>query len=72
MITRKTVNIYGIVGLVLMSALLSLVWLEVVPRTMYLPLFLMAAAIFIGRVVLRIVVARHEQKDPPSHSSPVE
>ncbi len=70
MITRKIVTMYGIVGIALMAVLLSLVWLEVVPRSMYVPLFLISAAIFLGRVVLRIMVARQERSS--SQSTPEE
>ena len=61
MINSKTVNIYGFVSIGLMTLMLVLIWAGLVPRTMYMPLFLVAAALFMVRITLRLVLARQER-----------
>ncbi len=41
-----------------MLVLLVLVWFEVVPKSLYIPLFLVAVALFGGRLVLRVLLVR--------------
>ncbi len=64
MITAKTVEKYGYVSLAIMILLLILVWLKQVPDTLIVPLFLFAVALFVGRIVLRIIVARQKRSGP--------
>lgn len=63
LITQKAVTIYGIAGIAVMVILLSLLWFKVVPRSLYVPVFLMALAVFAGRLVLRILLLRQERAD---------
>jgi len=62
MLTRKFVNIYGVVGISVMAVLLLAIYLKLVPQSMYLPLFVLSAAIFLGRVVLRMLLVRKERQ----------
>jgi len=58
MLNRRMVDIYGYVALVLMLGMLALVALKLVPVRYYMPLFYVTAALFVIRVVLRMVLAR--------------
>ncbi|MCZ6775641.1 MAG: hypothetical protein O7D34_04185 [Ignavibacteria bacterium] len=58
LITHKAVNTYGYISISVMLVLLVLVWFEVVPKSLYIPLFLVAAALFGGRLVLRVLLVR--------------
>ncbi len=58
MISHKAVNTYGYISIGVMLVLLALVWFEVVPKSLYIPLFLVAAALFVGRLVLRVLLVR--------------
>jgi Flp pilus assembly protein TadB len=61
MLSQKSVNTFGFVAVGLMALMLVLIWARLVPHTMYLPLFLIAAALFLARVTLRLVLARQER-----------
>jgi len=65
MLTAKTVEKYGYVSLGIMILLLVLVWLKLVPDYLVLPLFFVAVFLFLGRIILRIVVARREKNRTP-------
>jgi hypothetical protein len=41
-----------------MLLLLALVWFEVVPKSLYVPFFLVAIVLFLGRLVLRVLLVR--------------
>ena len=58
MLNRRIVDIYGYVAIVLMLGMLTLVAAKIVPVRMYMPLFYATAALFVIRVVLRMVLAR--------------
>ena len=62
MLTQKSVNTFGFVAVGLMALMLVLIWAKLVPHTMYLPLFLIAAALFLARVTLRLVLARQQRE----------
>ena len=62
MLTQKSVNTFGFVAVGLMALMLLLIWARLVPHTMYLPLFLIAAALFLARVTLRLVLARQQRE----------
>jgi hypothetical protein len=64
MITVRTVEVYGYISLAIMILLLVLVWLKQVPDGLIVPLFLVAVALFVGRIVLRIIVARQKKSGP--------
>ncbi len=61
MISPKTVAIYGYVAIAVMVVMLALIWFEKVPQSMYMTFFLIAAALFLIRVTLRLVIARQER-----------
>ena len=69
MITAKFVNMYGWVGVSIMALLLVLVWLKVLPKSLYIVAFLVAVSLFVGRVVLRLLLTREERRlrteEPP-------
>lgn len=62
MLNPKTVNTYGFVSIGIMTVMLVIIWAELVPRSMYLSLFLIAAALFLIRITLRLVLARQERE----------
>ncbi len=61
MLTRKAVDTYGIVAIFIVLVLLLLVMFRQVPETMYLPLFLIALALFLVRVTMRLLYHRQER-----------
>ena len=63
MITRKFLNLYGIVGILIMSVLLLLIWFKVVPPEYYLPLFVFALVIWVSRLVMRMMLVRKERSE---------
>jgi len=58
MLNRRIVDIYGYVAIVLMVAMLTLVAAKLVPGRLYMPFFYITAALFLVRVVLRLILAR--------------
>jgi len=61
MLNRRFVEIYGYVALVLMLVMLTLVAARIVPQRLYMPLFYATAALFVIRVVLRLVLAKQSR-----------
>lgn len=61
MLNQKSVNSFGFIAVGLMAVMLVLIWAQLVPRSMYVPLFLIAAALFLARITLRLVLARQER-----------
>ena len=65
-------TIYGFVSITIMLILLILIWFRLVPETYYWPFFIIAALLFLTRVVLRFKAARDEKRisisdnDPPA------
>lgn len=70
MLTRKFLTIYGIVGIAVMAVLLVLVAFRLVPTSYFLPLFLVAFAIWASRLVLRMVISRRERNEAAGESKP--
>jgi len=62
-LTRKFLNVYGIVGVVVMAVMLILVVFKLVPTSYFLPLFLGAFAIWGSRLVMRVILARKEHRE---------
>jgi hypothetical protein len=60
-ITPRFVNTYGYVFLVVVIALCLVVWLQLVPRSMYIPLFLVALVLYLVRITLRLVLERQRR-----------
>jgi hypothetical protein len=58
LLSHKAVNTYGYISIGVMLIMLALVWFEIVPKSLYIPLFLVAAALFVGRLVLRVLLVR--------------
>ena len=65
MLTRKFLNIYGIIGVAVMAVMLILVIFRLVPTSYFLPLFLIAFAIWASRLVMRVILARKERREAP-------
>ena len=63
MLTRKFMNIYGIIGVAVMAVMLILVIFRLVPTSYFLPLFLIAFAIWASRLVMRVILARKERRE---------
>jgi len=70
--TSKGVTIYGFVSITVMLILLILIWLRLVPESWYWPFFVIAALMFLSRIILRFKAARDEKRpsipdgDPPA------
>lgn len=62
MITQRFVNLYGTIGIIVMIALLALLYFKMVPTSLEIPFFIVAVLLFIGRVVLRVALARQEKR----------
>jgi hypothetical protein len=58
MLKARTVNIYGFIAIGIMLLMLVLIWAQLVPRSMYISMFLVAVALFLIRVTMRLVLAR--------------
>ncbi len=67
MLTQKSINLYGFVSLAAMAAMLVLIWFNLVPESLYLTLFLVALALFMIRVTLRLMLARQERMQRDQH-----
>lgn len=63
MISEKSVTVYGFVSIGIMVVILALVWFKLVPDPLYLPLFFVALAAFLARIILRIVSTRRQHSD---------
>ena len=63
MLNRRFVNVYGVIGLIVMAVLLVLVWFRLVPTEFYLPLFLVAFVIWAARLIMRVILARRERRE---------
>jgi hypothetical protein len=61
LISEKTFTVYSFISIGLMSLVLALIWLELVDRSLYIPLSIGAAALFAVRMILRIVIARQRR-----------
>jgi Flp pilus assembly protein TadB len=61
MITTRTVNTYGYFSIAIMLIFLALIYFQIVDRSLYIPLFVVAALLFAGRITLRIIVMRNER-----------
>jgi FtsH-binding integral membrane protein len=68
-LTRRFLNVYGVVGIAFMAVLLVLVWFKLVPTSYHIPLFILAFVIWASRLVLRVIVARRERKEEAAGSS---
>ncbi|MEO8168050.1 MAG: hypothetical protein ABI623_07380, partial [bacterium] len=69
-LTTTTVNNFGYISITIMMALLLLLWFKVVPGTFTIPFFIIALALFIARIVMRIKLARMEREAMNSTTSP--
>ena len=70
MLTRKFLNVYGIVGVVVMAAMLLLIWFKLVPPSYYIPLFSVALVLWISRLVMRVLLVRKEKREASVESQP--
>jgi hypothetical protein len=61
MITPRWVNIYGYAFLALVLVMLALVWFQLVPTAMYVPLFLVALVLYLIRITLRLLLERQRR-----------
>ncbi len=70
MINERFVAVYGMVGLLVMLILLGLIFFKQVPESYYLPFSIVAAILFIVRIVLRVIVSRQERRAKQASGSP--
>lgn len=70
LLTRKFLTIYGIIGIVVMAVSLLLIWFKLVPSEYYLPLFIGAFAIWISRLVMRLMLVRKERREDADDTQP--
>lgn len=61
-LTAKAINNFGYVSITIMMGLLLLLWFRIVPDTFTIPFFVIALALFLGRVILRIRLAKVERE----------
>ncbi|RPH33985.1 hypothetical protein EHM92_08025 [bacterium] len=61
MITPRWVNLYGYVFLAIVAAMLVLVWFQLVPQSLYIPLFLVALVLYLIRITLRLLLERQRR-----------
>jgi len=62
LITSRAVTIYGFVSITVMLILLVLIWFRLVPETYYWPFFIIAALLFVTRIVLRLMAEKSERR----------
>jgi hypothetical protein len=62
MITKRTVDIFGIVSVSVVLALLIAMVLHLVPQNYSLPLALIAMALFLLRITMRLTYAYQQRK----------
>lgn len=60
-ISARTINNLGYISITIMMAMLLLLWFGIVPESFTLPFFVIALALFLTRIVLRIKLARSER-----------
>ena len=65
MVTAKFVNLYGWISLGVMGGLLALMWLRIIPESLYLTMLIIAASLFSGRIILRVMLPRQERQSEP-------
>ena len=68
MLTRKFLNIYGIISIVVLAILLLLIWLKLVPASYNIPLFAIALVLWASRMVMRMLLVRKEKREAPTDS----
>jgi len=61
MLNPRWFNIYGYVFLAVVVVMLALVWFQLVPQTMYVPLFLVALFLYLVRITLRLLLERQRR-----------
>jgi hypothetical protein len=70
MLTRKFLNMYGLVGLFVMLVLFVLVVFKIVPPDWYLPLFILAFIIWASRIDMRFILKRREKEEASAGQAP--
>ncbi len=70
MISAKTVSMTGVISIIIMAVLLALIVFEQVPRTLYVPFFIVALALFVIRIVLRVLLARQQRRQRAAQPPP--
>lgn len=67
-VTEKVVKAYGAIGVGVMAVMLTMVIFDVLPPSLVVPVFIAAAAIFLGRIVLRIMLMVQRRKQPDTQA----
>jgi FlaA1/EpsC-like NDP-sugar epimerase len=62
MLSPKVVSLYGYISIIIMAVLLGLIFFEKVPRSFYFIFFIVALVLFLGRIALRMLLARQERR----------
>jgi hypothetical protein len=63
MLNSRIVTLYGFVAIAIMAGMLILMWTGVAPRSMFVPMCLIAAALFLIRVTMRLILTRQARAD---------
>jgi len=53
---------YGWVSLGIMATLLAGMWLRIIPESLYLVMFIIAASLFSGRIILRVLLLKQKRQ----------
>lgn len=61
MVTRRGTRLYGYAVIMLLMLFLLAVWFELVPRSWYWPMLLIAATLFMVRLTLKLVLDRQRR-----------
>ncbi len=69
-LTPQTINNFGYVSITIMMGLLLLLWFKIVPETFTIPFFVIALALFVARIIMRIKLARRERAAMQSNINP--
>jgi len=62
-VTNRGVNIYGMVAILVMLAMVAIVFFQLVPRSWHWPLFSVALTLFAIRIALRLILSRQKRLD---------
>lgn len=60
---ERVLTIYGIVSIVIMATLLVLVWLRVIPSSLFPAALALGLGLWLGRVILRVLAYRKAREN---------
>jgi MFS superfamily sulfate permease-like transporter len=71
-LTQRAINTYGWIAILLMVFMAVLIFFQKVPVEWYRPMLGIAVALFLGRITLRLILARQKrlEADAPRDQRP--